>query len=391
MTTVSARRSIGGIGCRGGGNEATGSSRRRPLVHGILDSPGSSVFRRDGAAKSRPWRSRPGFCPCGIATLSASGAAAWARSTAPPTRCSGGPSRSRCSARRTPAITASGSASRARALAPASGRPNVVTIFDVGEWQGRPFIVAEYLAGGSVEDELRNGRVPLGQALAWLEQAALALDAAHAEGIVHRDVKPGNLLLDRDGNLHVADFGIASAAGMAAHAHRHGARDRLVPLTGAGAGERATPASDRYGLAVVAFELLAGERPFKGRHRGGRSGGARQRSRAGDQRAAARPAASSTTCSRARSRSARRSATRPRQSSSPPFATRSTRGERTQVLAAPPAATSRRPAWILPAVILLALLGGGLVLAALLVADDEPQARGETIVRTVTERGETRR
>src|SRR6266851_5779693 len=107
---------------------------------------------------------------------------------------------------------------RREALAAArlSGGPNTVTVYDVGEWQGRPFIVMEYLAGGSLQDLLhREGAQPPGRALAWLAQAAAALDHAHANGVVHRDVKPANLLLDRDGQVHVADFGIASAAGLA--------------------------------------------------------------------------------------------------------------------------------------------------------------------------------
>ena len=142
--------------------------------------------------------------------------------------------------------------------------PNVVTIFDVGEPDGTPFIVMEHLGGGSLADRLRDGRVPHDTAIAWLDQAAGALDAAHAAGIVHRDVKPANLMLDDEGDVHVADFGIARAA----------AHD---PLTSAGTilgssgymapeqarGEPATAASDRYALGCVAFELLTGRRPFE--------------------------------------------------------------------------------------------------------------------------------
>ena len=142
--------------------------------------------------------------------------------------------------------------------------PNVVTIFDVGEAGGTPFIVMEYLGGGSLADRVRGGRVPHDTAITWLDQAAGALDAAHAAGIVHRDVKPANLLLDDDGDVHVSDFGIARAA----------AHD---PLTSAGTilgssgymapeqarGESATAASDRYALGCVAFELLTGRRPFE--------------------------------------------------------------------------------------------------------------------------------
>jgi serine/threonine-protein kinase len=155
---------------------------------------------------------------------------------------------------------------RREALAAArlSGTPHVITVFDVGEHKDQPYIVMEYLDGGSVHDRLRNGTpVPPGLALEWLAQAGIALDRAHAEGIVHRDVKPANLLLDRDGKVVVTDFGIASTTGM----------DTLtLPGTVLGTvgylspeqarGEPATDASDRYALGVVAFELLTGRRPF---------------------------------------------------------------------------------------------------------------------------------
>src|SRR6266536_3782288 len=90
------------------------------------------------------------------------------------------------------------------------------------------------------------------------------LDAAHAKGVVHRDVKPANLMLDREGNVHVADFGIASAAGtdsLTMTGTVLGTAGYLSPEQAQG--ERATPASDRYSLAVVAFELLSGRRPFE--------------------------------------------------------------------------------------------------------------------------------
>ena len=151
----------------------------------------------------------------------------------------------------------------ALAAARLSGEPNTVTIFDVGEWKGRPFIVMAHLEGGSLAERVHGRPVDTALAVDWLDQAARALDAAHRNGIVHRDVKPANLLLDRDGSVFVADFGIASATGL----------DSLT-LTGTvlgtvgylapeqAAGSRATPASDRYALAVVAFELLTGTRPF---------------------------------------------------------------------------------------------------------------------------------
>lgn len=144
-----------------------------------------------------------------------------------------------------------------------TGIPNVVTIYDVGEWQGRPYIVMEYLPGGSLADHLRGGPIQPHRALAWLEQAARGLDAAHGRGVVHRDVKPGNLLVGPDGEVRVTDFGIARAAGhdeLTAIGTVLGTAGYMAPEQALG--ERATAASDRYALAVVAFELLTGRRPF---------------------------------------------------------------------------------------------------------------------------------
>jgi serine/threonine-protein kinase len=153
----------------------------------------------------------------------------------------------------------------ALAAARLSGRRNVVTVFDVGEHRGRPLIVMEYLDGGTIFDRLERGQVSREQALEWLTQTAAALDHAHAHGIVHRDVKPANLLLDRDGSVHVSDFGIASATGfetLTLPGMVLGTAGYLSPEQARG--EPATPASDRYGFGVVAFELLTGRRPFAG-------------------------------------------------------------------------------------------------------------------------------
>jgi hypothetical protein len=151
----------------------------------------------------------------------------------------------------------------ALAAAQLSAHPHVVTVFDVGEHDGRPFIVMEYLDGGSVYDRLRLGPVEPERALAWLGQAAGGIDAAHERGIVHRDVKPANLLLDERDNVHVTDFGIASAKGLdtlTLPGTVLGTTGYLAPEQAKG--EPATAASDRYALGVVAFELLTGRRPF---------------------------------------------------------------------------------------------------------------------------------
>jgi len=156
-------------------------------------------------------------------------------------------------------------AREARAAARLAGEAHTVTIYDVGVWNDRPFIVMEYLAGGSLDDVLRTeGAQRPAAALRWLDEAAAALDHAHARGIVHRDVKPANLLLDEQRRLHVADFGIATAldsTSMTRTGTVLGTAGYLAPEQAEG--KPAGAAADRYSLGVVAFELLTGERPFR--------------------------------------------------------------------------------------------------------------------------------
>jgi tRNA A-37 threonylcarbamoyl transferase component Bud32 len=146
-----------------------------------------------------------------------------------------------------------------------SGEPHVVTIFDVGEHAGRPFTVMEYLPGGTVAERARGRPVPPRLALSWLEEAAEALDAAHARGVVHRDVKPANMLFDDSGRLQVVDFGIArlvdETMGMTLTGTVLGTAGYLAPEQARG--DETTAASDRYALGVVAYELLTGGRPFQ--------------------------------------------------------------------------------------------------------------------------------
>jgi eukaryotic-like serine/threonine-protein kinase len=156
----------------------------------------------------------------------------------------------------------------ARAAARVSDHAHVATIYDIGEHEGNAFIVMELFPGGTVADRLRDGaRIPHDVTLRWLEEAGAALDAAHAQGIVHRDVKPANLLLDDQDRLAVGDFGIARMAtdvALTSTGQVLGTAAYLSPEQALG--EPATPASDLYSLAVVAYELLAGQRPFRGEH-----------------------------------------------------------------------------------------------------------------------------
>jgi serine/threonine-protein kinase len=146
-----------------------------------------------------------------------------------------------------------------------SGELHVVTIYDVGEGGGRPFIVMEYLPGGTLADRALGLPVEPDAALEWLGEAASALDAAHARGVVHRDVKPSNLLFDAAGRLQVVDFGIArlvdETVGITAPGTVLGTAGYLAPEQALG--QATSPASDRYALGVVAYELLAGSRPFE--------------------------------------------------------------------------------------------------------------------------------
>ncbi|HEX3977634.1 MAG TPA: protein kinase [Solirubrobacteraceae bacterium] len=164
----------------------------------------------------------------------------------------------------------------ARAAARVSTHAHVVTIYDVGDLEidprdidssARPFIVMEYLAGGTVADAIRVGAVRRQEAVRWIREAASALDHAHARGIVHRDIKPANFLLNRSRVLHVADFGIArlvSEDTISSTGELFGTAAYLSPEQALG--REATGASDRYALSVAAFELLAGERPFDAPH-----------------------------------------------------------------------------------------------------------------------------
>jgi eukaryotic-like serine/threonine-protein kinase len=156
----------------------------------------------------------------------------------------------------------------ARAAARLGDCRHVVTVYDIGEHEDRAFIVMEHFAGGTVADRLRRGRrIPRPLALRWLRETAIALDCAHDHDVVHRDVKPANLLLDDHGRLAVGDFGIATVASEASVTQTGQVLGTAAYISPEQArGFPATAASDRYALAIVAFELLTGARPFNVDH-----------------------------------------------------------------------------------------------------------------------------
>lgn len=138
--------------------------------------------------------------------------------------------------------------------------PNVVAIYDTGEEDGLPYIVMEYVDGATLADELRRrGALPPGEVAALGRQACAGIAHAHDAGLVHRDIKPQNLLLRSDGTLKVADFGIARGGVGSTLTHAGtllGTAAFIAPEVVRG--EQATVAADLYSLGAVLYELLTG-------------------------------------------------------------------------------------------------------------------------------------
>lgn len=141
--------------------------------------------------------------------------------------------------------------------------PNAITVYDVGEEAGLgPFLVMEFVDGESLADQIRRGPIAPDLAVGLLIQAADALEAVHALGIVHRDIKPENFMVAKDGRLKLMDFGIARGD--------HGRLTTTSAFMGTPAfaapevldGGQAGPAADRWSFALTAYDLLTGTSPF---------------------------------------------------------------------------------------------------------------------------------
>lgn len=144
--------------------------------------------------------------------------------------------------------------------------PNIAQLYDYGEREGSAYLVMELVTGEPLSDLLeREPVLPARLLLPILAQTARALEAAHVAGVVHRDVKPGNILLGPAGRVKITDFGVSRAvdqAPMTAAGMVMGTAQYLSPEQAVG--RPATPASDLYSLGIVAYESLAGHRPFTG-------------------------------------------------------------------------------------------------------------------------------
>src|ERR1700754_241939 len=153
----------------------------------------------------------------------------------------------------------------ARAVAQLS-HPHIVGVIDAGEDEGRPYIVFEYVEGETLKERIRrNGRLPIAEAVAYGIEIARALGAAHARHIVHRDVKPQNVLIDEEGSAKVTDFGIARTLdeeGLTADGRVLGTTDYVSPEQALG--HDVGGQSDIYSLGIVLWEMLTGEVPYRG-------------------------------------------------------------------------------------------------------------------------------
>ena len=143
--------------------------------------------------------------------------------------------------------------------------PNILPVWEYGEQDGAPYLVMPFVRGGSLKERLERGPLPREELLHYLAQMAEALDFAHEQGLVHRDVKPANMLLDGRGRLYLADFGIAKAldgsAGLTATGVGVGTPEYMAPEQAQG---RADARSDLYALGVVLYQMLSGRVPYSG-------------------------------------------------------------------------------------------------------------------------------
>ena len=142
--------------------------------------------------------------------------------------------------------------------------PRIVTIYDVGEESGRYYFVMEYLEGRTLSQILHEqGQFSTDDILSILSQLADALDAAHAHGLVHRDVKPANVIVDDQGQVTLTDFGLVQAARetrLTTTGETIGTPEYMSPEHALG--EKVGPPADLYSLAIIAYEMLSGAVPF---------------------------------------------------------------------------------------------------------------------------------
>ncbi|MGH8003130.1 MAG: serine/threonine-protein kinase, partial [Limisphaerales bacterium] len=149
--------------------------------------------------------------------------------------------------------------------ASALNHPNICTIYEIGEWGSREFIAMELVEGKPLSKLIASGKLPVPKVLDYSLQMAEGLDAAHKKGVIHRDVKPDNILVTAEGRLKIMDFGLAkirhtakitttgTALGTAAYMSPEQARGELVDAR-----------ADIFSLGMILYEMLTGRHPFAG-------------------------------------------------------------------------------------------------------------------------------
>ncbi len=153
--------------------------------------------------------------------------------------------------------------------AKAAGRlahPNIVTVYDVGEDGGMPFIAMEFLSGISLEEMIKQGPLPLRDALRFSGQIAHALHYAHREGVVHRDIKPSNIIVGGDGQVKITDFGIARVQDISSSEQTRTGQILGTPTYMSPEqvqGKKVNGSADLFSLGVILYEMISGERPFR--------------------------------------------------------------------------------------------------------------------------------
>jgi serine/threonine protein kinase len=145
--------------------------------------------------------------------------------------------------------------------------PHVVPVIEAGEQDGIPYLAQVFISGGSLEDRIkRDGPLPLPETVRICTAVASGLDALHTEGLIHRDVKPANILLNDEGTPYIADFGLAKdrdASVLTKAGQALGSMDYMAPEQIRG--EEVSAQSDVYALGCVMYECLAGKPPFADR------------------------------------------------------------------------------------------------------------------------------
>ncbi|MDG2384288.1 MAG: serine/threonine-protein kinase [Pirellulaceae bacterium] len=145
--------------------------------------------------------------------------------------------------------------------------PNIVPVYEVGEYEGKNFFSMKYVAGRTLSQQLKSGPLSPRQSAKLLAKVAGAIDFAHRQGVLHRDLKPSNILIDEEGEPHVMDFGLAKQVSEADHLTRTGAvlgtPAYMSPEQASGNRGQVGVASDVYGLGTILFHSLTGKPPFE--------------------------------------------------------------------------------------------------------------------------------